>query len=659
MSIFFQQSISNEFIKMRWAEPYVTNGLNIKDFGVVRPGIYSGFIIGPNGLGLRGIGIGPGYVSGIPSVGSGSVSGYVSGAFDATVDYSIAVQQYDGYSLTIQIPPGMSSVQNIDATGVPAGRKFIIIKASYQITQQTTAQFMLVDGTYIDQNPSVIVIGYVDIPSNPLTPLDATMFGYLDLSYPRLTPLATPQKAGLMPPSFFDSVSGWAYNDLMLMSVSDINPFMVSITPSQKVILGKRIYTYVKGFNASKFPRNAAQKYNGGPNNDQLTLLNIATGGISGAHQLPGNLSFSTPSIQGTPNKFQIGLVSVDELDNIFVNYSSALNTYAETQDEDNMPTIPSNLFQVGAFIAETDGSGVLNPLNPNTSILWRRPFLNTGSIDSGIGNVEFYQEELSGVVNGINTIFTTSKPIKDSKSTLVVLDSLVSEGEYSASGSTITFLNPPAKGQVPYVFYVADSPNPLRGFQEVPSGIVNSVSGADGNGEFVLSGNPANNQGTMVFVDGVIVETNKWYLVQGGPASKIQFVSGFYPIVGQDVYVFYFINQLTVGTPPATGGLLAQGSGASPISVHPAVGIYPTGDIRQLKYIVSPGGAQTVTAIPQIQPGSIVGQELWLKGESDTDYLIFNDGNGLSLNGSIQMKLNAALCLVWSGVVWEEFSRR
>jgi len=551
MSTYIASTIKNDYVKMRWKEPYVTNGLNIKDFGIIRAGVYSGFVIGPNGINTKAIDIGPGFVSG--GIGTGIVSGYAMASFDSTLGYSIAAQEMDGLTLTIQIPPGIDAITTIDLTGISAGRKYLVLQASYAINQNTAAQFAVVDGSDIDLNPRWLVLGYIDVPSG-VTPIDVSMIGYDDPIYPRFTPLSTPSKSGYMPASAWNQLSGFAYGGLLQMAVSDISPSYVTISPSQKIVSGKRIYSYTRPAVASKFPRALNNKYNGGPNNDQLTYLNIFTGQISGAHKIAGNLNFATPSIIGSPNKFQIGLISINESDNVFVNYSAPLTTYDQTQDEDNMPILSNNHFQIGAFIASTDGSGTLNPLNPGTDIIWRLPYLNMGQGGSIVDSVQFYQEPLEGIYDGSNQTFYLSMVPKDANSLLLFLNGLpVPKNEYIVNGPQVVTLNvSPTLGQELTAFYVVDNANDFACWQEVPVGVVDGT-----NRLFQLTKNPQNIFGIYVFLNSQIVPATDFEMIQGTSNSWVQFKSGSQPTLGMQPYVFYVMkngNSFEAGQEFATG---------------------------------------------------------------------------------------------------------
>lgn len=426
MAIYSTASIDKEYIKVRWKEPYVSNALNTKMFGVMPKGIYSGFVVGPSGLGPRDIQITTGSVSG--GLGSGMTGGYVSGNFDETVNYSIAVHQNSsGWQTTVALPPG-SLPLHLDATAL-SGRFYIVLDVTYTLNAETTARFALVNSTQIDSNPSYIVIGFVDVPANPITALDASMFGYNDTNYPRLTPLATPQKAGFMPTSVWSQLSQFfIWESLCAADRDPNNYYLVQIAPSQKVnsVTGKRIYSYVQANVASKFPRSATGAYNGGANNDQYTKLNLQTGVISGAHQIPTNLSFAIPSVSGTPSSYQVGIVAIDSGDNVNVTYGSVYSSSSAALLDDNLPIAGKSLLQVCGFLVSTDVSGVIQPLGP-TSLIDRRPFLNVGGGGSGSGS-NLYSNYLNDFGN---SFYSFNLPYDMSSDATTLVDTSASTGSY------------------------------------------------------------------------------------------------------------------------------------------------------------------------------------------------------------------------------------
>lgn len=114
-----------------------------------------------------------------------------------------------------------------------------------------------------------------------------------------------------------------------------------------------------------------------------------------------------------------------------------------------------------------------------------------------------------------------------------------------------------------------------------------------------------------------------------------------------------------------ASGGTyVPNGSESSPVTVIASAGITPTANNLQTWFIkgVTSSGAATVTANPQIAAGTTVGQRIALSNMNGTDYPVFNDLNGLSLNGvwpPVTAPLYARLELEWTGARWNECSRK
>lgn len=101
--------------------------------------------------------------------------------------------------------------------------------------------------------------------------------------------------------------------------------------------------------------------------------------------------------------------------------------------------------------------------------------------------------------------------------------------------------------------------------------------------------------------------------------------------------------------------GYIPQGSPGSPVLITAAGGITSTADRKQVVYTVSSVGVTTITANPQISAGTKVGDTMLVEGTSDANYIIFNDGNGLYMNGPIMLKANVGVSFHWNGVVWHE----
>jgi hypothetical protein len=275
-----------------------------------------------------------------------------------------------------------------------------------------------------------------------------------------------------------------------------------------------------------------------------------------------------------------------------------------------------------------------------------------------------FVQEVPSGTIDGTNRNFVLSGTPLTSQSLLVIVDGVaLTMAEWTLTNNTVTLNVAPALGQDVYAYYVVNSSmstNPLAAQQQTPSGVVNGT-----NNTFLLSGTPSDQASTLLFVDGVTVPTSGWSLSLSGSSSSIIFQNAYIPQPGQSVYVYYLINSSSMGTPaptpvPVSGGAyVVNGSISSPFIIDPSAGLTPANNQRNIYIVKSPGGPTMILANPQIAPGTTIGQELLISGTSDTDYPVFEDGNGLSLNGELQLKINQDVYLYWRGDVWRETTRR
>ncbi len=162
----------------------------------------------------------------------------------------------------------------------------------------------------------------------------------------------------------------------------------------------------------------------------------------------------------------------------------------------------------------------------------------------AGIFNYPVFKQEVpTGLVNGSNTVFNLSELPISNQSILIMVDDLVlNSAEFAVTGAQqVTLVTAPVVGQSIYAFYAVNqstSQNPVTGFQEIPTGVVDGT-----NDTFVLAGKPITQQSTIVTVDGLFAQANTWNLVQGLTQSSIQFTAGNVPQPGQSVYVFYFVN--------------------------------------------------------------------------------------------------------------------
>lgn len=159
----------------------------------------------------------------------------------------------------------------------------------------------------------------------------------------------------------------------------------------------------------------------------------------------------------------------------------------------------------------------------------------------------------------------------------------------------------------------------------------------------------PRNDDSLFVMVDGVIQKKSARTFIA---PNKFEIAVN----DGQVVTGFSLVGGLSGG---GDGGLSTLGSPSLPIAVDPAAGVVIGSGQRQLHFLESETGEQSITANPQIAAGSTLGQELILRGVSDIDYIVLENGTGLSLNGTCNLDSNQSLYLIWDGSVWAEISRR
>lgn len=100
------------------------------------------------------------------------------------------------------------------------------------------------------------------------------------------------------------------------------------------------------------------------------------------------------------------------------------------------------------------------------------------------------------------------------------------------------------------------------------------------------------------------------------------------------------------------------QGTRTSPQLITALGGISILDVLREFQFVKGSGGPITVTANPQIEAGTIVGQELLLQGTDNTNTLTISNGTGLVLNGACVLASGSRIWLVWDGAFWVESSR-
>lgn len=103
--------------------------------------------------------------------------------------------------------------------------------------------------------------------------------------------------------------------------------------------------------------------------------------------------------------------------------------------------------------------------------------------------------------------------------------------------------------------------------------------------------------------------------------------------------------------------GRAITGSVASATAVTTA-GITVLGAGWEIIFIKGNAAPIDITANPQVSVGAKVGDRLTLIGTDSTNYVDFEDGTGLLLNGAWRALNGSVLDLLWNGSVWLEIGR-
>jgi len=154
--------------------------------------------------------------------------------------------------------------------------------------------------------------------------------------------------------------------------------------------------------------------------------------------------------------------------------------------------------------------------------------------------------------------------------------------------------------------------------------------------------------------------------------ADRFKLPSGRNIVVKPDssIELFYHVGDSRWKVKSGAGGggeAVPFGSESSPRTIAAAVGITTAAGHMDsgagFNFLVAQGPtAATVVAVsanPQIEAGTIIGQEMVIVGADDDSVIKLNNGNGLSLNGEWNSYKNASLTLRWSGSTWIETARR
>jgi hypothetical protein len=121
---------------------------------------------------------------------------------------------------------------------------------------------------------------------------------------------------------------------------------------------------------------------------------------------------------------------------------------------------------------------------------------------------------------------------------------------------------------------------------------------------------------------------------------------------------VLDFTDGFTSATAPTVGTIFdVTGSTGTPTDIVDADGITPGTSTLAVQFIQGSGGAVDITANPQIEAGTTVGQQLVLVGCSDSNTVKVDHGTGVVLrNGSsLTLKNHMVLSLLWDGTNWVE----
>lgn len=116
--------------------------------------------------------------------------------------------------------------------------------------------------------------------------------------------------------------------------------------------------------------------------------------------------------------------------------------------------------------------------------------------------------------------------------------------------------------------------------------------------------------------------------------------------------------SQLDNGASVATFGSTGTPRDVAATGIVSGDSHMSTTSTRQIVFVQGDGGAVDVTANPQIEAHTLVGAEMTICGENDTNTLTLETGNGLFLNGDAILGDNMVLNLVWNGSVWLETGR-
>lgn len=437
-------------------------------------------------------------------------------------------------------------------------------------------------------------------------------------------------------------------------------PKILGVKPSQNIGSSSLGFSYPGRLTPSLFPLNA------GLFNPQDTFVNFQTGVISGGDTTTPAFGPNIP----LSNNSLVCVVTLTQQDTLKFNFGDATGTYAQC-----LSSIQNQIFSGPGSLPAPDGNFgiayvILTSINGSLSdvqVFDGRPFLG-----SGAAAAKFQNEVPTGTIDGSNNLFTLSKTPSDPESLIFLVDgNTLEKTDFSINGPLVTITNTgfvPVKGQTvyaKYLIYGAVSNNSPSGIQaakfkqEVPTGAVNGS-----NAIFTLSNVPVDNESIDFWVDENHLEKTD-YTISGNQITITN--PAFIPEEAQSVYVKYlYLGFIGGGGGGGTSGYMAFGSRSAPIVINSSIGIPATSDPLQSWFIKSASGISPVTANPQIAIGSNVGQVIKIKICDGSNYPVFQDGNGLELNGlwpstgqSPSDVVGSSIELSWDGTQWSEDTRR
>lgn len=443
-----------------------------------------------------------------------------------------------------------------------------------------------------------------------------------------------------------------SHYDDRLMPYRSTNKVM-GIKPAQSIGSKPSGMTYAGQLQPSRYPLSASAF------NPVDATVNFETGVIAGGDTTSGMFTPTIPAV----NNSVVALVTLTNMDVLAIFYGneggySQCLAGIQNQNQTGPGAVPlsGGNFPL-AYVIITSYAGAISDIQ----VLDARALLGIGTTAA-----KSVQERPTGTIDGSNNIFTLSKVPSDPNSLLLMLDStpLVIDEDYELALNQITITNPdfiPSKGQAFYSQYLVYGNVPNSGSgglqaaqftQETPAGVINGV-----NNVFTLANAPTDPMSIFFWVDNNPL-TGDQYTVTGQVITITD--AEMIPSPGQTVFAKYLYLGVISGGGGASGnpGWQTYGSLGSPILFAGTAPLAVAAVQRQMRFVASNGGSVTAAGVPQIAPGTIVGQELMLVGVSDINFPNFDDGNGLIANGLVRLTSKQSWSAFWDGAVWREVSR-